>query len=529
MKIFSKRRREMEMVEKGRFGAGDVLHFLVERDSSVFVGKSFGGRYVVESVLGSTYVSVLLLARRRGLGDCCVIKVLLEDEPDSKLHQRFYREVRSLRELRHSAVVKLEDAGIEDGVPYYVMELLRGPNLHEYVAELRSRGEELDLGWVRRTFAAIADGLVHCHHMGVLHRDVKPENVVIDRRHDLPVLVDFGLAKQNPEVDGEGLTYLSGELTTAGEMLGTPAYQSPEQVDPGGDFGGISAATDVWGFGAMLFYCLTGETPYSERTVLEIYVSLLNREPRDIEEFGEDLPEDLVDLCRRCLVKDSSQRPSMEEVRDALSGEGRALGFSFLRLPLAVLLGLVLPFVFLLSVGLLLKVVDGGGLKFEELGVAKKLTRKSEVRLFGRVNVEDCVVFVGGQGLRVRGGEFDCLVALTEGVNVIVVWCEVGGRTLRRTLVVERDSVKPRLFLGGERAGDLYLGEAGVLEGQVRDDHVPSFIRVNGMVRKLSEDGLFRVEFGGSYRGMVCVEFEDRAGNRLSRSYRVKSGEWRGG
>jgi eukaryotic-like serine/threonine-protein kinase len=301
------------------FKARDVLHFIMHRDPRVFSEKSFAGRYEISEVLSVTHSNLLLLARRKVLGGLCVIKVLLEDQPESKSVYRFYREVKSLMQLRHSAVVQLEDAGIEDGIPYYVMEYLKGPNLYDYLAcNGEQGGAQPSAEWLRQTFTIIADALLHCHERGVVHRDVKPENIIIASDHDLPVLVDFGLVKHNASVDGESLNFLKGQLTNDGEMLGTPAYQSPEQVDPGGDFGIVTAATDSWGFGSTLFYCLAGQTPYGEKTVLEAYVALLSSEPRQLDELRAEVPEDLALLCRRCLNKNSAARPSMLEIRNSL-------------------------------------------------------------------------------------------------------------------------------------------------------------------------------------------------------------------
>lgn len=490
------------------FEGGDLLKYLVKRDESIFVGKRFAGRYELERLLSVTGASVLLLARRCDFGGSCVIKLLVEDRPNTKLVRRFYREVRSLREIRHPSVVRLEDAGVECGVPYYVMEYLRGPTLHEYVRGRLERGEGYpEAEWLRGVVRTLAGALRHCHEFGVLHRDVKPENIIIEERSGLPVLFDFGLVTGNPLL-GVDLEYLGERLTTQGEMLGTPAYQSPEQVDPGGDYGKVGPAADVWGLGAVLFYCLTGGTLYSEGTVLETYVALLTKEPRDVLELNGDVPRDLLDLVRRCLRKESVERPGLGEIEEFLSEEGdRGSGF-------LGLVGVMFGGVFSLLLSLMIFSGSGlGALEVEELEY-EELTSSAELRVSGCVNRDDFRVSLGSGVIVGRGGLWDGVVSVEEGLNVIELEFESGGAVLRRKLVIERDTKKPRLVFEDQAEG-LVRSRGGWIEGQVRDGH-PWRLMIDGELVALSRGGRFEYFVGEDVgRRLLSYEAVDRVGNRV--------------
>lgn len=501
------------------FVGGDLLRYLVRREDSVFEGKRFAGRYLLERVLSVTAASVLLLARRRDFGGQCVIKILVEDRPDSKLIRRFYREVRSLREIRHASVVRLEDAGVEDGVPYYVMEYVKGPTLAEYVRRKVGAGEALPRAdWLRGVFRALAEALEHCHEFGVLHRDVKPENIVIDEVHDLPVLVDFGLVKRNPEL-GSDLAYMKERLTTQGEMLGTPAYQSPEQVDPGGDFGEVGPAADVWGLGATLFYCLTGETPYSEGTVLETYVALLTKDPREVGDLNEDVARDLGDLTGWCLSKESRRRPGFGEIIQFLSVSGGFVGRRG-----GYVLAALGAFI-LLIVGIL-GVFGTGKERLAHMDlVVKDLTSEDTVLISGTVNRDEFRVSVGGLSFEGEDGHWEGRVPLKEGMNVLgLVLEDEEGRVSRRKLIVERDTRRPRLVFEG--ASENFVRKSrGWIEGQVRDDH-PARLLIDGEDVVLGRDGCFEFHVGeGVGSRVLSVEAFDRCGNRAEREVWVVGGE----
>lgn len=171
------------------------------------------------------------------------IKVLPSQfQHDSMLRQRFEREGKIIASLEHPAIVPVHDFGEYNGLPFLVMRLMSGGSLKE-----RLKSGALSLKEAARIISHLAPGLDHAHAQGIIHRDLKPSNILFDQ-HDLPYIADFGLAK---------LAQSSG-LTLKGNLIGTPAYMSPEQAN-GSD---IDRRSDIYALGAILFEMLTGHIPY---------------------------------------------------------------------------------------------------------------------------------------------------------------------------------------------------------------------------------------------------------------------------
>jgi serine/threonine-protein kinase len=214
---------------------------------------------------------------------------------------RFLREVDSLRKLDHPGVTRFIDSGEADGRPYLAMEHVSGSDLRLYTAKLHKRPSAERYATCRSVGRALADALDHIHHMGLVHRDVKPSNVLMSEEGRV-VLGDFGIVK-----DPEAL-----DKTAMGVVVGTLAYAAPEQIQAEG----VDARTDIFGLGSTLYYLLTQQRPFGG---LDRDLSALPVPPSRID---PGIPPDLEGAVMRMLAADSSHRPrDASSVRSLLSSE----------------------------------------------------------------------------------------------------------------------------------------------------------------------------------------------------------------
>jgi serine/threonine-protein kinase len=267
-----------------------------------------GGRYRVERTLGGGGMAVVLLARDGELDRPVAIKVLAEHlARDPSFRKRFLREARLAAGLAHPNVVQVFDAGEDGGRPYIVMECVDGETLAEVLAR---RGRLPPDEAVVLALQACA-GLQHAHEAGLVHRDVKPRNLLL-RSDGTLKLVDFGIARAAEET----------RLTQAGTVLGTAAYLSPEQA--AGEE--VTAAADVYSLGAVLYELLTGRTPYTFETLAELAHRQSTEPIEPMGELARGVPAALEDVVMRCLARNPSYRPASaaelaDQLRAALPGE----------------------------------------------------------------------------------------------------------------------------------------------------------------------------------------------------------------
>jgi hypothetical protein len=259
---------------------------------------------VVQGVLGRGGMGVVLRARDERVGREVAIKLLLRGrEADEAARQRFLREGATLSKIRHHHVVAVHDAGESDGVPYLVLDLVEGESLHEKTA----RSGPLPPLEVAQLGAQIADGLEAAHSQGVLHRDLKPDNILLEEG-GRALLTDFGLAK---DLDRLGETQ---RLTQSSVYMGTPGYWSPEQASGKPDR--ITRASDVFGLGATLYGLLTGRAPFEAPSFLALVVVTMEEDPPPL---SREIPAGLRAVVEACLAKDPHDRyPSAEAVGEDL-------------------------------------------------------------------------------------------------------------------------------------------------------------------------------------------------------------------
>ncbi|WP_329791427.1 serine/threonine-protein kinase [Lentzea sp. DG1S-22] len=255
-------------------------------------GNLLAGRYRLLDAVGAGGMAEVYRAEDTVLGREVAVKVFRPGWDDTA-RRRFESEVRTLAGLSHPGLVPVHDAGTGDGTPFLVMRLLEGRTLRTEIAD-----GPLSPQRVRRLGAELAEALAYVHAQGVVHRDVKPSNILLDDL-DRPYLADFGLARL------PGAT----RLTRTDQMVGTAAYLAPEQVR-GAD---VDHPVDIYALGLVLLECLTGHREYPGGEV-EAAVARLHRSPA----IPEHLPADLAGLLSSMTASDPDQRPTAADCARAL-------------------------------------------------------------------------------------------------------------------------------------------------------------------------------------------------------------------
>jgi eukaryotic-like serine/threonine-protein kinase len=250
------------------------------------------GGYAVSRELGRGGMGIVLLGFDEALQRDVALKVLRPELADDLARARFVREARAAARVKHDHVVGVYGVvDPPDGPPFCTLEFLAGPSLAERIrAEGRLAPRE-----AAAIGAQVADGLAAAHAAGLVHRDVKPSNILSDSATGRSKIADFGLARVAAAADGP---------TQIGVLAGTPAYMSPEQARGSERIG---PQTDVYGLGATLYEALTGEPPFrgAPHTVLQ---RVLNDEPRPPRELNDAVPRDLETVCLTCLRKEPNRR-----------------------------------------------------------------------------------------------------------------------------------------------------------------------------------------------------------------------------
>ncbi len=264
-------------------------------------GSRFAG-YEVESVVGVGGIGILYRARQLRLDRPVALKVVEpEVARDPVARERLRREARAVASLDHPNVVPLYEAGEEDGTIYIVTRWIDGTEL----GALIQNGGPLDPVGAARATAQIAAALEMAHEKGLVHRDVKPSNVILtDEGH--VYLTDFGLAKRAETAPG---------LTRADLMLGTVDYVAPEQIEGSEP----DARSDVYSLGCVLFEMLMGAAPFAnQKGGMAKMWAQVNADPPSVRDRRPDVPEALEDVMRRAMAKDPNARPSAARLRDTV-------------------------------------------------------------------------------------------------------------------------------------------------------------------------------------------------------------------
>ncbi len=252
------------------------------------------GDYELLEEIGRGGQGVVFRARQKSLNRTVALKVISLGQWASKAHvKRFRRETEAAASLDHPSIVPIHEVGERDGSCYFSMQFIEGGQLDEVV-----RRTPMSIRQAAELIAKVARTVHYAHEHGILHRDIKPGNILLDKNGE-PHLTDFGLAR---------LLDTQSSVTRTIDVLGTPSYMAPEQA--AGEHAKISKATDVYGLGAVFYELLTGHPPFSGGTTYQTIQLLLDTEPRQPRFWNRKIARDLSTICLKCLEKDPQRRYS---------------------------------------------------------------------------------------------------------------------------------------------------------------------------------------------------------------------------
>src|SRR5213595_3959686 len=260
--------------------------------------SALGDSYRIERELGGGGMSRVFLAQEVRLGRQVVVKVLPPEMAAGVSAERFEREIRLAAALQHPHIVPLLTAGSQGDLLYYIMPHIAGESLRARLSHER----ELPVGETVRILRDVCDALAYAHGHGIVHRDVKPDNVLLSGKHAL--VTDFGVAKAVASSSG------GGTLTSLGMALGTPAYMAPEQAagDPT-----VDHRADLYAVGALGYELLAGRTPFGGLSPQGMLAAQVTATPDPVTQHRDSVPPALAALIMRCLAKHPADRPQSAE------------------------------------------------------------------------------------------------------------------------------------------------------------------------------------------------------------------------
>lgn len=268
----------------------------METDLQSRLGRALGPAYEVESEIGRGGMAIVYRAQDTRLKRAVAIKLLPPDLAfRADIRSRFLREAEMDARLSHPNIVPIYSVDERDGLVYFVMALVKG----ESVGDRLRRTGALPVADARRILREVADALAYAHARGVVHRDVKPDNVLLDAESGRALVTDFGIARAASEDDG------GSRLTATGAALGTPAYMSPEQC--AGDTE-VDGRSDLYSLGAVAYQMLAGVPPFSGGNTPSIMMKQVMETPVPLRQRRVDVPDDLERIVMRLLEKNPGNR-----------------------------------------------------------------------------------------------------------------------------------------------------------------------------------------------------------------------------
>jgi serine/threonine-protein kinase len=255
--------------------------------------SALAGRYTIEREIGAGGMATVYLAHDVKHNRNVALKVLKPDLAAVVGAERFLREIEVTANLQHPHILPLFESGEADGFLFYVMPYVEGDSLR---GRLEREGA-LPIAEATRLIREVADALAYAHSRGVVHRDIKPDNVMVSGRH--ATVTDFGVARAVSEAAG------AAALTTVGMAVGTPAYMSPEQAAADPD---IDHRADIYAFGVLAYELLTGAPPFADRKLQNVLAAHLFEQPKPLRDIRPDVGRGLSDVVMRCLSKKPDDR-----------------------------------------------------------------------------------------------------------------------------------------------------------------------------------------------------------------------------
>ena len=249
-------------------------------------GSIFAGRFQVIEELGHGGMGRVYKVHDTKVGEKIALKLIRPEAGlDKTTIERFSTELRLARKIRHKNICQMFDLGEDQGTRYITMEYVHGEDLKQLVRKVGRLSPGQAVGIAKQ----VCEGLEEAHKLGVVHRDLKPQNIMIDEDGNARIM-DFGIARS---LSGKG-------ITGAGVMIGTPEYMSPEQVE-GKE---VDARSDIYSLGIILYEMVTGRVPFEGDTPFTIGVKQKSEIPRPPKELNDKIPDDLNSVILKCLAKD---------------------------------------------------------------------------------------------------------------------------------------------------------------------------------------------------------------------------------
>jgi serine/threonine protein kinase len=250
------------------------------------------GDYELLEVVGRGGQGVVFRAHQKSLNRTVALKMISLGSWATEAHlKRFRREAEAAASLEHPGIVPIYEVGERDGSCYFSMRFVEGGQLDQVI-----KREPMSIRQAAELISKVARTVHYAHEHGILHRDIKPGNILLDAKGE-PLLTDFGLAR---------LVEVESTVTRTKEVMGTPSYMAPEQAT--GNNAAVSSATDVYGLGAVLYQLLTGHPPFAGGTTYETIKLVLDTEPRKPRLLNPKIDRDLSTICLKCLEKDQKRR-----------------------------------------------------------------------------------------------------------------------------------------------------------------------------------------------------------------------------
>ena len=256
-------------------------------DGAEYPGDLFGD-YELIAEIARGGMGVVYQARQRKLNRMVALKTIISGViADDVSIRRFHAEAEAAGKLNHPGIVPVYEVGERNGIHFYSMEFVKGKSLHEKIVD----GGPLNHTTAAKYILTVAESIQFAHDAGIIHRDIKPRNILLDHQ-DYPKVTDFGISKQLRN---------DSELTATGQIMGSPSYMSPEQAKA--DFENIGKAADIYALGATFYFLLTGRPPFHAATAFETTQQVIDAEPVPPRRLNPNIPRDLETICLRCMRK----------------------------------------------------------------------------------------------------------------------------------------------------------------------------------------------------------------------------------